>query len=87
MSWGKWRQITCAERDALVCSVLMTGWEVSAMITDAHGEYGTPKIMTRWEKNGVQVEDTRWPDQGSYNPKDDVEPCEHRTRTKENTNA
>ncbi len=73
-------KLTCAERDEILLDP-ETGrpaesWSIASSLTDAHGEFGEPRIATTWERDGVQVEDIRHPKRGQYSPPDE-RPCEH----------
>lgn len=71
------RKLTCEERDAILhADGRYEGWVVQSSLTDAHGEYGDPRIETTWERNGCRIQDVRHPHEGSYSPPD-RRPCEH----------
>lgn len=74
------RKLSCGERDEILLDPetkrVADGWGVASSLTDAHGEFGDPRIATTWEKDGRRIEDVRHPHQGSYTPPDRM-PCEH----------
>lgn len=73
------RRLTCSERDEMLHrDGRYEGWRVASGLTDAHGEFGEPRIETTWERDGVSVRDIRHPKLGSYTPPD-AKPCEHYT--------
>jgi hypothetical protein len=71
----EWRQITCAERDALY-QVGNASWRVLARRTDLGGIFGRPTIYTEWgtREEGPRLRDWRWP---SSDGGPDAEPCKH----------
>lgn len=74
-------KITCAERDALLLDPA-TGrvsdrFSVYSSLTDAHGQFGEPRIETTWgDDTGLRIQDVRHPKLGQYTPPDE-KPCEH----------
>lgn len=74
------RKLSCEERDEILLDPetgrVADGWSVASSLTDAHGEFGDPRIATTWEQDGRRIEDVRHPYPGSYSPPD-REPCEH----------
>lgn len=80
-----YRKLTCAERDEILLDPGTGGvsaeWVVASSCTDTHGVFGAPRIETTWERDGVQVQDVRYPEQD--NPGKDARPCEHYEVTRE----
>lgn len=78
MTTSEKRRITCEESNALLDAegARYQGWSVGSSLTDISGEYGEPKIVTVWVRDGVCVENIRHP-----NPEggQDAKPCEHYT--------
>lgn len=71
------RKLSCEERNAILHEDgRYEGWSVAASLTDAHGEFGDPRIETTWERDGRRINDVRHPHRGSYSPPD-RSPCEH----------
>lgn len=71
------KTLTCKERDELLGD--FEDWHVGASLTDPHGHFGEPTIMTEWGRGNERLKDIRHPHYGEYAPgKDgDREPCEH----------
>lgn len=72
--------LSCEERDAILLDPttgrIHPDWGIASSLTDAHGEFGEPRIETTWERDGRRIRDVRHPHQGRYSPPD-REPCEH----------
>lgn len=88
---GRWRLITCEEREQLV-DLLGRSYNgpaapygVLSSLTDLDGEYGDPVMDTTWGHTGTEVpvlRDVRWParryfDDDPAMPKPDARPCVH----------